>query len=273
MCLIAVAYNATEDYELIALANRDEFYDRPAMPLHLWEPSALTRHGPVAGGQDLQAGGTWLAASRYHGTRRFAAVTNYRNPDQAIAAHSRGELVTNFLGGSLDAAAFAEALGDTAMQYGGFNLLLFDDSGLHYCTNRWPLDGEPAGFQAEHRVLDSGVYVLSNHLLDSPWPKSLQLRKQVNRLLTEHEPDDPIDPDCWLNLMLDPTQANDEALPVTGMPLEMERQLSSAFIALANYGTRCSTLVTIGHSTPASIEMHERRFGPNSRGEETTLVL
>ncbi|GAA3945361.1 NRDE family protein [Allohahella marinimesophila] len=271
MCLIALAYKATPDFELLALANRDEFYARPAAPLHLWEPSS--QHGPVVGGQDLQAGGTWMAVSRYDGVRRFAAVTNYRNPDQALAARSRGELVSDFLEGELNAADFAAGLGRTAMQYGGFNLLLQDDSGLHYCTNRWPRQGEPAGFQVHCRALEAGVYVLSNHLLDSPWPKSLRLRQQVDELLRGRSAGDALDSTAWLDLMLDRSQAADEALPLTGMPVEMERQLSSAFIALPGYGTRCSTLVSIGDSKAALMTVTERRFSQAGIEGETTLRL
>ena len=246
MCLIAVAYNATPEFELIAVANRDEFYGRPAEPLHLWESSELAKHAVVAGGRDLQAGGTWLATSRFKGSRRFAAVTNYRNPDQTVSKRSRGMLVTGFLAGNLNAADFAKALQDDAMNYGGYNLLLLDDSGLHYCTNRWPAEDELVGFQARHQILEAGVYVLSNHLLDSPWPKSLRLREKVRALLASRDRKEVLNADGWLDLMGDPVQASADELPNTGMPVQLERQLSSAFIRMPGYGTRSSTVVTIG---------------------------
>ena len=55
-------------------------------------------------------------------------------------------------------------------------------------------------------------------------------------------------------------QAADAQLPATGVPLELERRLSSAFIRGTDYGTRASTLLAIDHDGGGFI--HERRFGP-----------
>ena len=43
----------------------------------------------------------------------------------------------------------------------------------------------------------------------------------------------------------DRSQASDDQLPPTGVPLELERELSAAFIRTPDqaYGTRCSTIV------------------------------
>lgn len=57
MCLIAIAVHASKHLPIVIAANRDEFYDRPTRPLHLWDDDKN-----IAGGRDLRAGGSWLAS-------------------------------------------------------------------------------------------------------------------------------------------------------------------------------------------------------------------
>lgn len=273
MCLIALAYKITADLELLVLANRDEFTARPAAPLHIWPPSDSVEHGSLAAGQDLQAGGTWMGIARFDGSRRFAAVTNYRNPDQTPATLSRGALVSDFLAGSRQAPVFVDALSRTAMGYGGFNLLLLDHNGLYYCSNRWPRDDNTTGYQFHQRKLTGGIYVLSNHLLDSPWPKSLRLRGQLSQQLEQRKSAEAINPQTLLDLMLDTTQADTADLPVTGLSMDIEQQLSSVFIRLPGYGTRCSTLVSIADDPALPMLISERRFGPAGIEGSTTLNI
>jgi uncharacterized protein with NRDE domain len=45
--------------------------------------------------------------------------------------------------------------------------------------------------------------------------------------------------------MHDTRRAPDEALPSTGVSLELERTLSSMFIATEEYGTRCTTAILV----------------------------
>jgi uncharacterized protein with NRDE domain len=48
-----------------------------------------------------------------------------------------------------------------------------------------------------------------------------------------------------LALLRDDQPAPDEQLPQTGVSLEWERLLSSAFVRASDYGTRCSTIIRI----------------------------
>ena len=64
--------------------------------------------------------------------------------------------------------------------------------------------------------------------------------------------------------LADQRQAPEAQLPDTGVGLERERWLSSAFIRGEQYGTRASTVVAIGHDGHGVIA--ERRFG-HSPGE------
>ena len=83
MCLIGIAYQQIAGVPLLVLANRDEYYARPAQPIARWEDA------PLLGGRDTQAGGSWLAVSD---NGRVAAVTNVRTGSRASGRLTRGGL-------------------------------------------------------------------------------------------------------------------------------------------------------------------------------------
>ena len=230
MCLLALAWRQRRDWPLLLAGNRDEFHRRPAAPLSRWP------QGFVAG-RDLEAGGAWLGA-RQDG--RFAVVTNFRDPlDSAARPRSRGELVVDFLSGDADAGAFAAAVAARVADYRGFNLLLADAGALWYV-------GSHAG---PPRALSAGIYVLSNHLLDTPWPKAHRLRGRFEAALAQ------VDPTLrWFDALADRAQAPDDGLPATGVPLEWERALSAAFIVAPGYGTRCSTVLALSARRGRTVE-------------------
>ena len=245
MCLIAFAWNAHPDHALVLVANRDEFHVRPAEPLAWWASAP-----DVLAGRDLQEGGAWLGVSR---SGRVAAVTNVRGPDAAIRKPlSRGQLVADFLRGEESAAAFSDRLEHEAAGYGGFNLLLCDGRELRYVSNR-------PRFVSED--IAPGVHALSNAQLDTPWPKARRARAVVETVVTRESPGEAIDDADLLAVMADTAPADDEALPLTGVSLEMERLLSSAFIRTPSYGTRCTSLLRI--SRAGDVSLFERRFAPD----------
>ncbi|MDG4550725.1 MAG: NRDE family protein [Candidatus Contendobacter sp.] len=225
MCLILIAYRAHFDYELVVAANRDEFHDRPTAPLAFWTDSPQ-----VLSGRDLKEGGAWMGVTR---TGRFAALTNYREPSRVLPnAPSRGHLVSDYLQGAEPARVYLEWLMARADTYNGFNLLLGDATGLYYYSNR------ASGFQ----VLTPGLHGLSNHLLDTPWPKLKQGQHALRGML---EGGSKPTPDALLRLLADRTPASDAELPDTGIPLEWERRLSPIFIDAPGYGTRSSTALLV----------------------------
>lgn len=225
MCLILIAYRSCPRFPLLVAANRDEFYDRPTAPLAFWDDSPH-----VLAGRDLLQGGSWMGVTR---TGRFAAITNYRDPRWVLpGAPSRGQLVSDYLCGSEPARAYLDRLMLKAGHYNGFNLVLGDAEGLFYYSNR----------SDQWRALTPGLYGLSNHLLDTPWPKLERGRDALRKLL-----DRPIAPapDDLLGLLTDRTPAPDRDLPDTGMPLAWERWLSPIFIEAPGYGTRSSTALLV----------------------------
>lgn len=222
MCLILLAWRVRSDFPLVLAANRDEFYQRPAAPAAWWSSPR------ILAGRDLSAGGTWLAVAP---DGRFAALTNYRDPGRQRAdAPSRGALPVQLLTQPLAVGQQLQALQRIAGDYNGFNLLLSDG-------------GEAAAFESvlgRGRVLDPGVYGLSNHLLDTPWPKVVTAKAALASALSELPEEQPL-----LELLRDDRPADDEQLPRTGLTLEWERLLSSAFVRAPTYGTRCSTILLV----------------------------
>lgn len=222
MCLILVAWRVHEDYPWVLAANRDEFHERPTREADWWEgePGLLA-------GRDGLAGGTWLGVTR---SGRFAALTNFRGGSPVRAdAPSRGALVPGFLrsgDGTADALACLAAEGANCNPY---NVLCSDglELGVHESTT------------GETRLLGPGIYALSNHLLDTPWPKVRQAKSALAEALGGLPRNAPL-----LDLLRDTETAPDEELPRTGASLELERMLSSAFVKGESYGTRCSTVVT-----------------------------
>jgi uncharacterized protein with NRDE domain len=240
MCLLLIALQSHPDYPLILAANRDEFYDRPTAAADFWSAAP-----EVLGGRDLKAGGTWLGITR---RGRVAAVTNYREgPREPEAPRSRGSLVSDFLIEGFSPEEYLQRVHRDADRYRGFNLLVGDPSALWYYSNR----------EGQARSLQPGAYGLSNHLLDTPWPKVAALKGGFTPLLGSPEAELT---HRLFQLLSDRRQARDSDLPVTGVSPDWERVLSSAFIVSSNYGTRSSTVILFRQDR--NIIFIERSFGP-----------
>ncbi|MBV6418434.1 MAG: hypothetical protein CMLOHMNK_03278 [Steroidobacteraceae bacterium] len=238
MCLLVLAWRVHPQYRLIVAANRDEYHQRAAAPLAPWTAP------PMLAGRDLEAGGTWLGVDP---ARRFGIVTNFREMvPRPAGAPTRGGLIPDWLAQSADPQHFVEQLAPGAARYAGFNLLLADRTSLWYASNR------AAGFA---RALPPGVYGLANHFLDTPWPKVVRVRRGLERWLDAPGADFA----ALFALLADREPAVDGDLPDTGLAPEWERALSAPFVVRGGYGTRCSTVLAIGHDESVLIEEH--RFG------------
>jgi uncharacterized protein with NRDE domain len=244
MCLAVLALHTVPGLPVLIAANRDEYHARPTTPAAPWQDD---RH--IIAGRDLKSGGTWMGMNL---NGRFALVTNFRDPASVMpGAPSRGALVDNFLRGDDTPAAYAARVDAAGTAYNGFNLIVGDLGGAWYCSNR----GAPA------RELAPGIYALSNHLLDTPWPKLARLKAAFTRVLqTAHQPDI----EALLEALSDRSVAADTELPDTGIGLERERFLSSAFVVSPTYGTRSSSVMAMG---TRHCELHEVRFLPDGTAE------
>jgi len=225
MCLIAFAYNVHPSYRLVLAANRDEFYERPSSSADFWKD-----HPQVLAGRDLKSGGTWLGITR---AGKFSAVTNYRDPASLKSdALSRGKLVSRYLVGKQNPDDYLKKISAHVNQYNGFNLLLGDGNDL-FVFSSW----------GEKQKLKPGVYGLSNHLLNSPWPKVSRSKKMLKAALNKKGDDLE---KALFSLLSDRRIPADERLPSTGIGLEWEKILSTIFIESPIYGTRSSTVLMIG---------------------------
>jgi uncharacterized protein with NRDE domain len=244
MCLIAFAWQTDPARPLVLIANRDEFHERPAAALSFWSDAP-----EIAAGRDLREHGTWLGLSR---RGRMAAVTNVREPplDGRKFPKSRGALTTDFLLGTHSAAEHAEALTRDALQFGGYNLLLWDGVELVYASNR----PEPNW----HRVAP-GLHGLSNAQLDTPWPKTLWARQTLDGWMH----DASAASESMMNAMTRRDVPADSELPDTGVGLEAERLLAPPFIYRPGYGTRCTTWLQIGRD--GVVKIRERRYDDNAQ--------
>jgi len=245
VCLIALAFRVHPEFPLVVAANRDEFYARPTQQAAFWadEPAILA-------GRDLECLGTWLGVTH---SGRFAAVTNYRDPaDLRTGAKSRGTLVSRFLASDHSAEQFLAGVASNAQAYRGFNLLVSDGNSLFCYSNRV---GEP-------QRLEPGVYGLSNHLLDTPWPKVTAVRERLREALAPAPSAESL-----FTLLADTGFAPESELPDTGVGLAREKTLSAARIVSDTYGTRCSTVVMQG--ADRTMRFAERTFGPEGAELET----
>jgi len=221
MCLILIAHDVHPRYRLVVGANRDEFYERPTAVADWWQDRP-----EVLGGRDLRSGGTWMGVTR---TGRFAAITNVREPGRTREdAPSRGHLVLEFLTATSSPAEYLEEVRGGAVAYNGFNLLVGGGEELWVFSNR---SGQPPHW------LGRGVFGLSNHELDTPWPKVVDGKRRLDEAM---ELDGEALVERLLAILDDRSVPADDRLPDTGVGLELERALGAAFIAVPGYGTRAS---------------------------------
>lgn len=232
MCVLSLAWRAHPRWRLVMAGNRDELHSRPAAPLAPWDGP-----GKIIAGRDLLSGGTWAGVSE---AGRFAVVTNLRgyggpNPER----QSRGALVQDQLAGEGRYADATEAdLGD----FNSFNLITVGEDQTLFWSNR------P---ETVNRVLEPGVYGLSNGALDEPWPKT----ERIKTILSDWLAGPATDP---LRLLdgLQEGQEVETPLPPPGAVGDPSR--SPIFIRNPLYGTRCGTVVAVDQDGRGLIA--ERRF-------------
>ena len=248
MCLILLGWHAHAAYPLIFAGNRDEAYNRPSTAADFWrdEPSLF-------GGRDLEKGGTWLGVTI---AGRLAAVTNHRDGHATSSApRSRGELTTDYLRGTEDPRSYMERIMSSARSYAGFSLIAGNLGRLFFCSNRG------AGIEE----IPPGVHGLSNHLLNTSWPKVRHGKQRLAALLGAEKTELIRE---LFNLLGDRSSAQDAELPDTGIGLQRERELSPAFVTGENYGTRASTVLLVDRDD--EVTFIERIFGERGEPLETS---
>jgi len=239
MCLILIAHGAHANFPLVIAANRDEYYQRPTARAAFWQD-----HPHILAGRDLECMGTWLGVTR---AGRFAALTNFRDPRaRKTDAPSRGRLVSDFLVSDQEPRAYLEKVAIEASRYNGFSLLAGGVDGIFHFSSH----------TGSVQVVSPGIHGLSNHLLDTPWPKVERGQQRLQALLAG-EPDT----EALLDLLYDREPGLERELPDTGIGLELERVLSPLLIVSPQYGTRASTALLFG--ADGSVSFAERTILPD----------
>lgn len=235
MCLIVFAWQVVPGAPLIAAANRDEFYDRPAAAAGAWPENPK-----IFAGRDLKGGGSWMGITQ---EGKFAALTNIRGPqERRLDAPSRGALVADYLAGDMGPEDYIAAISSGKCEYNGFNLVIGDRERLYWYSNRG------GGDERNGKQLEPGIYGISNSLLDAPWPKVVRTKAQFASLLCQGAPED-----AFFEMLADTTRAPDLRLPDTGIALDLERVLSAVCIETPGYGTRTSTVVKLYADAPPEL--------------------
>ena len=221
MCVVSIAWNAHPRWKLIVAGNRDEFHARDAVPLAIWADAPS-----IIAGRDVLSQGIWLGVSS---SGRFGVVTNIRNPEGPDPQKaSRGALVTNWL-----------ARGDlpvTMDAFNPFNLLVGDQAGLHFLSNR------PSDFRIP---LGDGIHGLSNAIKGELWPR----KERLNYALKSWLGGNADDPAKLFEPLADTHVAHDAEHPI--------------FIQNPVYGTRCSTILAVDRDGRGQII--ERRFSASGQ--------
>lgn len=283
MCIVAIAWQLSDDLPLVLLSNRDEFLQRPTEPLHQWSDK------PIYAGRDCQSGGTWLGIHQeqqhqqqqitsqvsdsqtvnnqnqcYQRNGRWAAVLNFRDGVQASAdERSRGELVTDFLTTTISPMAFARQI--SLQAYAGFNLIVGDTKQAVIVNNRGHAP----------TPLYAGLHVFSNGQPEESWFKTDRLRGRLRQEVLPLISEDST-PEYWqeaaFNVLSDTTPAPTDKLPDTGVPVEIEQALSAIFIEPAaltelkmtfpTYGTRTQSILTLRTSYADKLTDDQRRAEP-----------
>lgn len=239
MCLLLFGVKASKSFPIILVANRDEFYKRPTAAMDFWPENPW-----ILAGKDLSQGGTWFGINTQG---RFAALTNYRDLSSIKPnAPSRGDIIVKFLGFK---GSIPDFLGElkTKSRYNGFNLLLGDCHNLYCFSNQ----------NQKITPVPPGIHGLSNHLLDTPWPKVTSGKAALAKAIDANN----LETETLFDLLSDSSKPSDNLLPDTGVGLEWERILSPVFIKSPSYGTRSSTVM--GITPKGQIKVAERTYFPD----------
>jgi len=229
VCLLIALSRVVAGEPLIVAANRDELYQRPAVPI------TVLRDGPprILGGRDEQAGGTWLAVNE-HGL--VAGLTNQPSAGRDPTRRSRGELPVAFAAYPDAATAVAQVCArlDPA-DYNPCWLLVGDRRRLYSI-------GVTGGRQPEVEELPPGGYVLEN----APLRRDSAKQRYIAGQLTPAQAGPAARAQAALAAILaDHQPAAGPRAAGAGSPAR-PAEVSAACVHTARYGTRSAMIVSVG---------------------------
>ncbi|MFI5314634.1 MAG: NRDE family protein [Myxococcota bacterium] len=221
MCTLILLDRVAPQIPVVAAANRDEFYARPAAPPARF--SAIDGRPAFVAPQDLDAGGTWMGVNA-HGV--FVGLTNRPVAAKPAAARSRGLLVLDALAQSSAAGVAEEAERQRGERYAPFNLLASDG------RETWLIRRGEDGRQLQ-RALGPGVHVICNR--DPDDPSSTKVRR-IEGLLGD------------VDVCSAPEQLASQLFEVLGAHPAGSNPFENPCVHSAEYGTRSSSVLLLGPS-------------------------
>lgn len=240
MCFVAVALNCHPDFPFVVAANRDEYFARPSVGIHIWDTPV-----PIVAGKDLSAGGAWLGLTT---DGRFAALTNCRSKlvSSNQGERSRGDLVRKFLEKDPEILSAIQN-GDLQqdLRYGGFNLMTGSIKRLDIVSN--------TSLHTEQLV--KGIKTLSNHAPETVWPKTHFGKRKFQAIIDSNPNQDELQSGLFCFL----TDSNPvDSVESLGDPSDHLKRV--IFARGEQYGTRASTVIMVDTNLDATIT--EKIFGP-----------
>ncbi len=216
MCTLALYFQVFDDWPVVIAANRDEFFDRPALA-----PRKLAEQPEIVGGLDLKAGGTWLGINQYG---MVAGLLNRRSVQAPNPKpRSRGLLCLDALKETTPSKAAWMVSRQRPQLYNPFNLLLVSPQEAFVC------------FLSKGRIetvrLEPGFHMLTNLDVDDfECPRISRAYRRFAAL------------ECFCG---DPTKLGELLADHEGFDPALPRS-SALCVHLETYGTRSSSIIAIG---------------------------
>lgn len=179
-------------------------------------------------GIDLEKGGTWTGMTT---DGRLAFLTNYREPHlKKDGLYSRGILVKNYLIGNRSSSTYLRSIKKHHNAYDPFNLIVGSLDAFRYYSN----------MNNRMTKIAPGIHGLSNAYLNTPWYKVVKAKERLGELMYKEFLIEEL-----FSILDDQEMPPDVLLPNTGVPLDLERTLSTIHIDTPTYGTLFKTAILI----------------------------
>jgi len=248
MSLIVWNWIPQNQNSLLLLANKDDFFDKQTKPIREWGSRGANSK------QDQLSDGAWFGLGR---NGRFAALTERRsNEGDTLYSLSLDQIVMNFIESDCGIDQYITRLKVDAVRCKPFNLIMYADNKF-------------VGFESDKSRcfnIPVGIGGVSNANFDTPWPKLVQLKVGLRRLILKGD----VKNDELLKLLRNTARADYENLPDTGISREREHALSSIFVKDHDYGTRSSLIV---RRTLGSWRIAQTTYDGDSESKESELEI
>ena len=234
MCLLIVLFQVVPDAPLVVGANRDERLDRPAVPV-----TVLRARDPrVLGGQDLLAGGTWLAVNSRGVVAGLTNQPSGTGPDPT--KRSRGELPLACASQPTAAAAIAALGADVDPAHYNPCWMLVGDRDALFSVAIGPASARP-----EIEELSPGLHVLENAPLRATSQKASFARGLVERAMTKQPDRSAAGAVAALQSVLGDHQPAVPEPRTDAAGRVWPAALSAACVHADGFGTRSSAIITV----------------------------